>query len=142
MGKISWRAAQDPTDTETAGGLRKAHESPERNLMLAVLEDAARRYLKYPPKDRLPEETWFASPAQEPLFSFRSICSTLGISAEWFLKRLTSGAVPDVHGYRTMFSPNLGNGLNYRQMSPLGRYDRRAVWRRHRKSLPTLRQVL
>lgn len=73
---------------------RKVPDSPERRLMLAVLEDAVVTYLKYKSgnsrKDlRLVQETkeWFSS-SDTWIFSFETICAVLDIDAEAFRKAL------------------------------------------------------
>jgi len=53
-------------------------------LQLAVLADACTRgYIK--------ERTWFESPDADYVFSFRTICETLGLSATMLLARVKGG---------------------------------------------------
>lgn len=67
---------------------------PEQRLMLAVLKDAVRIYLRHKNRDsqrvgRLSrEEQWFQSTDATRLFSFENICMALDIDAETVRRRL------------------------------------------------------
>ena len=67
----------------------------ERRLMLAVLEDAVSCFQKYagatrPRGKRLFKEAeeWFLDTEESWVFSFESICTVLGINAEYFREQL------------------------------------------------------
>ena len=69
--------------------------SPERALMIAVLEDATRCFLRrYDPANRkqhaLYEEArdWFLSSEHSRLFDFETVCGVLGIDAAWLRRRM------------------------------------------------------
>jgi hypothetical protein len=69
--------------------------SAERALMIAVLEDAARCFLRpYDPANRkqhaLYEEArdWFLSSEHSRLFDFETVCAVLGIDAAWLRRRM------------------------------------------------------
>lgn len=73
---------------------RSGLPTPERSLMLAVLEEAARCFLNYGTaegKQRvLFEEArdWFASSAATQLFDFENVCDVLGIDVGYLRRRL------------------------------------------------------
>jgi hypothetical protein len=50
-----------------------------RGLMLAMLEDAVRNYLGTEERARAEAEAWVDSPQQRWVFSFATICDTLGL---------------------------------------------------------------
>lgn len=65
------------------------HETPERRLMRAVLDDALRvafaaQHSSRTSCRRLRRETaeWFASDDRQWPFSFRNVCDVLGLAAE------------------------------------------------------------
>jgi hypothetical protein len=71
-------------------------QTPERSLMIAVLEDAARCLLRSctATVDRklraLYDETreWFSSDSTTELYDFENVCAVLGINADWLRGRL------------------------------------------------------
>lgn len=73
---------------------RSGLPTPERSLMLAVLEEAARCFLDYGTaegKQRvLYEEArdWFASSAHTQLYDFENVCDVLGIDVGYLRRRL------------------------------------------------------
>lgn len=74
---------------------RGAALEPERELMLAILEDAIKtlqenRLVLSAKKKRLFEETrdWFFSDDPSWIFSFVSVCSALGLNADYLRKGL------------------------------------------------------
>jgi hypothetical protein len=69
--------------------------SPERALVVAVLEEAARCFLNYGSStDRkqrvLYDEArdWFASDDRSYLYAFENVCDVLGIEPAWLRRRL------------------------------------------------------
>jgi hypothetical protein len=75
----------------------RSHLDGESRLVLAVLEDAIRTYLKFKNREHKGPayfETllWFASDGMGP-FSFLAICETFGFDARMFRKRLSEGKV-------------------------------------------------
>jgi hypothetical protein len=77
-------------------GDRTGPITPERSLMIAVLEDAARCLLRSctATVDRklraLYDETreWFCSPSATGLYDFENVCAVLDIDAVWLRERL------------------------------------------------------
>ena len=73
---------------------RSGLATPERSLMLAVLEEAARCFLNYGTaegKQRvLYEEArdWFASSANTELYDFENVCDVLGVDVDYLRRRL------------------------------------------------------
>ena len=74
---------------------RSGLRDPERSLMIAVLEEASRCFLKLCNRtDRkqraLYEEArdWFASTERSHLFAFENVCDVLGITPEYLRDRL------------------------------------------------------
>ena len=136
--------AQDPTDAADFEAIVSGSaETPERNLMLAVLEDAVRAYRKNAhvtsPRGRelyAEAAAWFAAPRDGYLYSFRSICGYLRIAPTWFLRRLRHGQPTDVRGYRTVFQANSGHGMTAARITPWThrvrrgrpRVNRNVVW--------------
>jgi hypothetical protein len=81
-----------------------AHDSGERRLMLAVLEDAIRTLLvakRIPvPLKRLRHDVaWIESSARDMPFAFESICDALGFDPSYLRRRLLDGG----------FVPPMGN---------------------------------
>jgi hypothetical protein len=68
---------------------RSAEFTPEQCLMEAVLLDAIRRYRKGSKEAR----RWVAAPEDFFLYSFKNICTTLGIAADTLRRRLEKGDV-------------------------------------------------
>jgi hypothetical protein len=69
---------------------RKTHLEPEKRLMLALLEDAINCYQdtmlsRRPKKRRLFEETekWILEVGGDWIFSFDSVCETLGLNPDY-----------------------------------------------------------
>jgi hypothetical protein len=102
------RSTQDPTsgpfepDTMLAsqyfGRLRSTERSPERRLMVAVLEDGVTTYLKYahatdPRARELFEEAarWIES-SETDLMAFETICHTVGLEPEYIRRGLRARA--------------------------------------------------
>ena len=72
---------------------RREHNSPEQDLMLAVLKDGLinyRRNLQDPTRSNLDDREWFFGAHNDDLFSFESICTALGLSAQRIRKRLAA----------------------------------------------------
>jgi len=63
--------------------------TPEQELMQAVLLDAIRRFRKSSKEAR----RWVLAPPSEYLYSFTTICTTLGIDADTLRRRLEEGVV-------------------------------------------------
>jgi hypothetical protein len=96
---------------------------PERNLMLAVLEDAIRCYLGYRDGDpstmsRLlfaDARDWINSPSRYSIFAFRNLCEIIGINPDALkreLNRLRRGTSPRSITLQRTFdvrSPSLSN---------------------------------
>jgi hypothetical protein len=69
---------------------------PERNLMLAVLEDAIRCYLGYRDGDQSARNRllfadardWINSPARYSIYAFRNLCETIGINPDSLRREL------------------------------------------------------
>jgi hypothetical protein len=86
--------------------------TPEKRLMLAVLEDAVRMRRQYAtPRGtrsrRLLRETdaWFNATRRDYPFAFQSICDALGLDANWVRRLVRAStpapvATPPVHGVR------------------------------------------
>lgn len=75
-----------------------ADASPTTRLMLAVLEDAVGQYRKLwgvagkaAAAERAELDQWFASPQIDFVFSFRGICSALGLAADAIEAKLRQG---------------------------------------------------
>ncbi|MGO9451167.1 MAG: hypothetical protein ACLQDV_09025 [Candidatus Binataceae bacterium] len=74
---------------------RWIHE-PERNLMLAVLEDAIRCFLGYQEGDYTARNRllfadareWINSPSHHSIFAFRNLCETIGINPDRLRREL------------------------------------------------------
>ena len=67
-----------------------------RGLMLAMLEDAVRSYLGSLPRDRAEAEAWIDSRQQRWVFSFVTVCETLGLepgAVRRALHRMRAGAI-------------------------------------------------
>jgi len=85
-----------------------AHDSGERRLMLAVLEDAIRTLLvakRMPvPLKRLRHDiAWIESTTQTEPFAFESICDALGFDPSYIRNRLLDGGfVPPTEGRRRL----------------------------------------
>jgi hypothetical protein len=77
-------------------GLRRQSAlEPERELVLAMLEDAVVSFQKYMGSTREKEqriftdaEDWFSSDDREWIFSFANVCDFLGLDAEYLRKGL------------------------------------------------------
>jgi hypothetical protein len=75
-------------------GDRSGPLTPERSLMLAVLEEAARCFLNYGSaqgKQRVlydEASDWFASSERRRLYDFENICDVLGIEPDYLRRRL------------------------------------------------------
>ena len=96
---------------------------PERNLMLAVLEDAIRCYLGYRDGDpsamsRLlfaDARDWINSPSRYSIFAFRNLCEIIGINPDALkreLHRVRRGTSPRSVTLQRTFdvrSPSLSN---------------------------------
>lgn len=89
----------DPSDVHDSRGGDIVRDSGERRLMLAVLEDALRRFLRRPIKtgksaashwrDTYDETAaWFASRSRAWLYDFEHICDVLGLSASYIRRGL------------------------------------------------------
>jgi hypothetical protein len=65
-----------------------AEFTPEQELMQACLLDAIRRYRKGSKE----AQRWVSAPPSEYLYSFTTICTTLGIPADTLRRRLEEGA--------------------------------------------------
>lgn len=68
-----------------------------RGLMLAMLEDAVRSYLGAFSRDRVEAEAWIASRQQRWVFSFVTVCETLGLeptAVRLALHRLRASPTP------------------------------------------------
>src|SRR5262249_35764277 len=69
---------------------------PERNLMLAVLEDAIRCYLGYRDGDQsamnrllfADARDWINSPSRYSIFAFRNFCEIIGINPDALKREL------------------------------------------------------
>lgn len=85
---------QDTVSTADVFGERSGPLTPERSLMLAVLEEAARCFLNYGSaegKQRVlydEARDWFASSDQTRLYDFENICNVLGIEPDYLRRRL------------------------------------------------------
>lgn len=85
---------RDIVSTADVFGERSGPLTPERSLMLAVLEEASRCFLNYGTaqgKQRvLYEEArdWFASSEQTRLYDFENVCNVLGIAPDYLRRRL------------------------------------------------------
>lgn len=66
---------------------QSAEFTPEQRLMEATLLDAIRRYRKGSKEAR----RWIAEPPSAHLYSFTTICTTLGIYADTLRRRLEKG---------------------------------------------------
>lgn len=75
-----------------SGFFARLHEAPtpEKRLLAAILEDAVEVYRDHVgrryrhDRELLHEvETWFASDGAAYPFSFRRVCSELGVDADW-----------------------------------------------------------
>ena len=66
---------------------QSAEFTPEQQLMEAVLLDAIRRYRKGSKE----AARWLAAPEDYFLYSFKNICTTLGIPADTLRRRLEKG---------------------------------------------------
>ena len=96
---------------------------PERNLMLAVLEDAIRCYLGYRDSDQsamsrllfADARDWINSPSRYSIFAFRNLCEIIGINPHALkreLHRVRRGASPRSVTLQRTFdvrSPSLSN---------------------------------
>ncbi len=94
---------------------RKLHLEPEKKLMLAILEDAIACYQKYvlarDSKGKMlfaEAEEWFAERGGDWLFSFSSVCETLGFNPDylreglfqWKARKLKARSKPNVYTLR------------------------------------------
>jgi hypothetical protein len=85
---------QDIVSTADVFGERSGPLTPERSLMLAVLEEAARCFLNYGTaqgKQRVlydEARDWFASSDHTRLYDFENICHVLGIEPDYLRRRL------------------------------------------------------
>lgn len=85
---------QDIVSTADVFGERSVPLTPERSLMLAVLEEAARCFLNHGTAEgkqrALYDEArdWFASSDQTRLYDFENICNVLGIEPDYLRRRL------------------------------------------------------
>ncbi|MGH7874606.1 MAG: hypothetical protein ACREQO_20645 [Candidatus Binatia bacterium] len=87
------------------GFRRQAPLEPERELVLAMLEDAVVCFQKYLGSTREKErrifaetEGWFGSDDREWIFSFLNVCDLLGLDADYLRKgisRWRDGAIED-----------------------------------------------
>jgi len=96
---------------------------PERNLMLAVLEDAIRCYLGYRDGDQnarsrllfADARDWINSPNRYSIFAFRNLCEIIGINPDALkreLHRVRRGISPRSISLQRTFdvrSPSLSN---------------------------------
>ncbi len=87
---------------------------PERNLMLAVLEDAIRCFLGYregdpDPRNRLAyadARDWINSPGRYSIFAFRNLCEIVGLDPDCLrreLNRIRRGSSPRTVALQRMF---------------------------------------
>lgn len=87
---------------------------PERNLMLAVLEDAIRCFLGYregdpDPRNRLAyadARDWINSPSRYSIFAFRNLCEIVGLNPDCLrreLNRIRRGTSPRSVALQRMF---------------------------------------
>lgn len=74
---------------------RSALPDPERALMIAVLEEAARSFTNYRGStDRklralhAEARDWFASEDRSHLYTFENVCDVLGIDPAWMRRRV------------------------------------------------------
>jgi hypothetical protein len=68
-----------------------------RALMLAVLDDAVRSYLGPPTRERLEAESWISNRHGRHVFSFPTVCETLGLepsAVRAALRRMQQRATP------------------------------------------------
>lgn len=77
---------------EIFGGRRRRILEPEKRLMMSILEIAVMDFQKYINSRslrgcRLHEdaEEWFKNPDEKHLFSFRNVCSNLGLDPNYLL---------------------------------------------------------
>jgi hypothetical protein len=75
--------------------LRDHYLTPERDLLIAILDDAISTYRKYrwardpEGKDNFREaEEWIMKGSDEWIFSFNSICALLGLAPDYIRRRL------------------------------------------------------
>lgn len=86
---------------------RRPLDTPERRLMLAVLEDALVVFQKYQRMDQrsglLAEvESWFASDDTGWPFAFVNVCDALGIDVDWLRDRLARRRAARLEGVRVV----------------------------------------
>ena len=96
---------------------------PERNLLLAVLEDAIRCYLGYRDGDTSARNRllfadardWINSPSRYSIFAFRNLCEIIGINPDGLrreLNRIRRGTSPRSVSLQRTFdvrSPSMSN---------------------------------
>ena len=85
-----------------AGARRDSYASGEKALMLAVLEDGIRTFLKHAQATfgrglNLRRETlgWMMAAEARDVFAFESICETLGINAERLRRRILTASTDE-----------------------------------------------
>jgi hypothetical protein len=96
--------------------LQRSIATPEKRLLLAVLEEAVGTYQRYASALRLDGrnravladvEVWFASADSHGLYSFVAICDALGLDATYVRSGLRlwadSHRAPNLEGYRFPF---------------------------------------
>ncbi len=87
---------------------RVESSSPEKRLMIAVLEDAFNCYCKTGKSRRVQElraeaEAWVASDDKRCLFAFEVICETLDLNADAIREALKRGRSNQHEGLRELF---------------------------------------
>lgn len=104
-------AAPVPWEVEPVYPDRQIRDSPERKLMRAVLEEAIRTIRRGPGTTRTPSRRggadqlyardphaqavqWVLADDTDTLFSFRSICTVLGLNPDYIRRRLPRARKP------------------------------------------------
>ena len=86
---------------------RRPIDTPERRLMLAVLEDALVVFQKYERMDQrsglvAEVDDWFASDDTGWPFAFVNVCDALGIDVDWLRDRLARRRTARLEGVRVV----------------------------------------
>ena len=119
---FSVRSVSPSAEQERSYGNRWISE-PERNLMLAVLEDAIRCFLSYRDGDRnarnrllyADARDWINSRSRYSIFAFRNLCEIVGINPDALkreLHRIRRGESPRSVSLQRTFdvrSPSMSN---------------------------------
>lgn len=110
-----------------------------RALMLAMLEDAVRAYLSAEPRERAEAEAWIDRTRNRWVFSFATVCETLGLeppAVRAALQRLRAQPLAERRARLTKSRPN-ARQANLRIVMPRRRIRRAAARRVVRAAQPS-----